>query len=380
MMLNNKRTRLRYGGVGLILVAVAFFALPTLGASAWPNPDAESKVEVCVDGVGSNVLITVYNRESGNKGSPGRVTQGSLVFDPPLQLPNPVFSPDPIPNTGDSFATALISVPPSYTGEGMFSYRMSWSGTSGSDLRPAAHEPPAKIKFTVTACNPPTTTTTEPPTTTTTEPPTTTTTEPPTTTTTEPPTTTTTEPPTTTTTEPPTTTTTEPPTTTTTEPPTTTTTEPPTTTTTEPPTTTTTEPETTTTTEPETTTTTEPVTTTTRKPCPPGTEIVGENGYNWICQPTTTTTVKGETTTTAKPTCDDLTQEEAQLRLEGGDQSLDPDNDGVACSESALIPPTAVSRTLPVTGSNLILPIVGGLFLTGGLAALAASRKVGASS
>lgn len=384
-MFRSKRGMLRYGGVGLIMMGVAFFAAPIIPASAWPNPDHEATVQTCEDGVGSRVDLKVINKESNYPGSPGSVVQASLVFDPPLLMPTPIFTPDSIPNTGDSFATATIVVPESYTGIGKFSYRMAWSGTDGSDMRPAASESPAKLQFNVTGCVVATTTTTEPETTTTS------TTEPETTTTS------TTEPETTTTstTEPETTTTstTEPETTTTstTEPETTTTS------TTEPETTTTstTEPETTTTTEPEsTTTTTEQVTTTTRKPCPPGTEVVGENWSSYICQPVTTTTTKTitpceepldappdapnvcqEPTTTVQPTCDDLTQEEAQMRLEAGDTSLDIDDDGVACSEVAILTPESVEQTLPVTGSNTLIPIAGACLLTLGLVFVAASRK-----
>jgi len=206
--------------IGLLLgVGVVVDVANAPPGFTWPRPDAKIEGGACIGETETreDVVAEIINRESGYPNDPARIKNVVVVGDPadpaiPLTLN---FSPDPIPNTGDSSATASFQVPASYAGTVKVHADVDWIG----------HSPgyPVDLEIDVVKCvGPPTTTTTEPPTTTTTEPPTTTTTEPPTTTTTAPvTTTTTTAPPTTTTstTEPPSTTTTAPSTTTTSFPP-----------------------------------------------------------------------------------------------------------------------------------------------------------------
>lgn len=203
--------RLMGSGVVLILAAVALLCLMLVTdvsvAGAWPAPTTEVSGAAC-DGVGgrSDATVTITNRESGYQDNPGRISNVSVVGDPTsVDIPATItFSPNPVPNTGSSTATASFSVPSDYAGTIKVRYTFSWLGAESYDVM---------VPITVVKCVLVTTTTSS--TTTTVPETTTTTTEPETTTTTSTSTTSTSTTSSTTSTTAPTTTTTEPSTTTT---------------------------------------------------------------------------------------------------------------------------------------------------------------------
>lgn len=210
-------------GSGLAMIAFAMILLFTMlvttvtNAGAWPSPITKVVGVVC-DGLGgrSDAEVTITNRESGYQNNPGRISNVSVVGDPPSsELPVTLdFTPNPVPNTGDSTATATFAVPVDYQGTVKIRYTFSWVGAESYDVLYELVVVKCVVEVTTTTST--TTTTIPETTTTTTEPPTTTTTSTTTSTTstTIPETTTTTIPDTTTTA--PNTTTTESTTTTTT--------------------------------------------------------------------------------------------------------------------------------------------------------------------
>ncbi len=261
------RTRNTLVAIGAVitLAVVTIVANPMI-AGAWPEPDVEVTPAACAGGTRSTpAIVTLTNLETGFPLSPGKpqvmAVEPAFTWTP--------FTPDTLPNTGNSKATMSIYPPADYEGEIKVAWRLIWAGPDGSDKQEG------KVRIQVEKCKPPeTTTSTTTSTTSSTSSSTTSTSSPSTSTTstTQPTTTTTsTQPSTTTTTSPPTTTST---TSSTTQPSTTTTstTAPSTTTSTTP----TTQPVTSTTsTSQPSTTTTAPSTTTTMDPCemdtsPPG--------------------------------------------------------------------------------------------------------------
>lgn len=172
--------RLMGSGVVLILAAVGLLCLMLVtdvsAAGAWPAPTTEVSGCAC-DGVGgrSDIIVTITNHESGYQDNPGRISNVSVVGDPTsVGIPATItFSPNPVPNTGSSTATASFSVPSNYAGTIKVRYTFSWLGAESYDVM---------VPITVVKCVLDTTTTSS--TTTTVPETTTTTTEPETTTTT----------------------------------------------------------------------------------------------------------------------------------------------------------------------------------------------------
>lgn len=246
-------------GAGVLLTVVTIVANPLI-ASAWPEPEVEVTPSACVGGVRTTpAIVTLTNLETGYPNSPG-VPQ-VMAVDPEFTWTP--FTPDILPNTGDSKATMSVYPPADFEGEIKVAWRLVWAGPDGGDSKSG------KVWIQVEKCEPPVTTTTSTTSTSTTSTSTTSTTQPTTTTSsTQPTTTTSTTQPTTTTS------TTQPSTTTTTQPSTTSTTMPSTSTTSS--------------TVPETTTTTAPSTTTTAPyECPPPSEQVSDEPVACLIPPVT---------------------------------------------------------------------------------------------
>lgn len=176
-------------------VAAGFFVgvsmLCTGVVMAWPSPDTDAMGGACQGGQRTPVTWLVYNRETGNPGSPATIHNVHVSGGFGVTT----FAPQPLPNNGVSYATAITVVPSSFEGNVTLTYMMVWSGTDGHDSRTGS------VAVHVSKCEcPPTTSTTVPvtstpvPQTTTTVAQTTTTTAPAATTTTTAPSTTTTVP------------------------------------------------------------------------------------------------------------------------------------------------------------------------------------------
>ena len=335
--------KLASGGGALIAMAFLLIGVSLFSnvapAGAWPAPSTSVVGTACVGGVRPvDVTFTIKNNESGYRDDPGRISNVSLVGDPTsLGIPSTLtFTPNPVPNTGNSTATASFALDPNYAGTLTLRYKFSWRQDSGYD---------EKFKVDVVKCVQDTTTSSS----TSTSTSTTSTTEPTTTTSTTEPSTTTSSTYTSTSTS--TTSTTEPTTTTsTTEPSTTTsstsssTTSSSTTSTTEP-TTTTTEPD-----ESTTTSTTEQETTTT----------------TGVTSTVPETTVVESTTTTV---CEERTNQETGS---GGTSEI--------CGTVDVGTPALLER-LPVTGQRFtgIMMVVAGVLLGGGLVLVLSARKLKAA-
>lgn len=325
--------------LGALFVSEVTQAQP---ASAWEGPVIELTGGACEGGVRATpITVTLTNRESGFQNDPGVIKNVSLVGDPTdLSIPSTLtFSPNPVPNTGDSTSTAQFTVAANYSGLVKGQLDFVFQG----DSRFVGQ----KFEIYVQKCVEATTTVpTTQPTTTTTEPETTTTTS------TVVTTTSTTQPTTTSTTQPSTTSTS----TTSTTQPTTTTTKPSTTTTTE---------ATTTTTEPKTTTTTAPTTSTT------------------VIESTTTTAPSSTTSSTAPSS---TTTEPQTSTTVCGDSSITDETtpSGETCTPvvpAAPAPPaTTNGGPLPITGgAQGLLVFIAGLLVVIGLATLLAARRISAS-
>lgn len=300
----------------LILVGVGLVVDGTTSpVAAWPKPTTEVTGGACTGpATREDVTVELTNLESGYPNDPGRISNVKVWSDPAsLSVPpTATFSPNPVPNTGDTKSYASFPVDYRFVGTVYVSFKFDWQNDNGYNVQ---------VGIPVVECEGPVTTTTTAVTTTSTS------TTIPTTTTTAPSTTTTTRP-TTTTTRPVTTTSTSTTSTSTTSTSTTSTTQPSTTTTTEPETTTTTStiPETTTTTQPDgstTTTSTVVTTSSTTTPVPP-------------------TTTPDEPTTTVT----DLTCEEVAL------------NEGRT-------PEACTTTQLPVTGASTQRTIGYAMLITG---------------
>lgn len=226
------------------LIVTGTVALVVSAAVAWPPPDTDAAGGTCTgQGARTPIVWTVHNHETGHTASPAMVTDVATTPTFPTTGAGLV-----LPNTGDSTALLVTTVPAAFHGSVTLSYHLLWTGRAGSDMRAGGATirvvacPVGGTRSTTTAacsttsttaplpCTPPPTklppcgpvpsstapTTSHPPTcvpqsTTTTAPPSTTTTTICTTTTTDTPTSTsTTVAPSTSTTEAPTTSTTVP--------------------------------------------------------------------------------------------------------------------------------------------------------------------------
>lgn len=116
---------------GLVIIA-GVLVLFAAAAAAWTRPDTTATGGTCPGaGARTPIVWTVFNRETGNAGSPATVT--NIAVTPPFPTSGGGDTP---PNTGSSSTALITVVPAAYHGPVALSYVMHWAGTAGGDTRP----------------------------------------------------------------------------------------------------------------------------------------------------------------------------------------------------------------------------------------------------